>query len=177
MDILGLLATAAEVEERGFALNFDILETNLINLAIIVALLIYGGRNFLGNILSERKSVIEAELAEVEQKNKDAQAALAVQQDKLAQAKAEAERILATAHENAKVARESILAQATQDVERMKASAAQDLNAEQERVIAQLRQRVVTLALQEAETKAAQQLDESAQRKLIDRSLATLGGR
>lgn len=177
MDILGLLATAAEVEERGFGLNFDILDTNLINLAIIVALLVYGGRNFLGNILSERKAAIEAELAEVEQKNKEAQSALADQKAKLAQAKTEAERLIATAHDNAKAAREAILAQAAQDVERLKASAAQDLNAEQERAIAQLRQRVVTLALQDAEAKAAQQLDGSAQRKLIDRSLAMLGGR
>jgi F-type H+-transporting ATPase subunit b len=177
MDILGLLATAVEVEERGFGLNFDVLETNLINLLIIIGLLIYGGRNFLGNILSERKSAIETELEEVEQKNKAALAALVAQQEKLAQAQVEAAQMIATAQANAEATRNAILAQATQDVERMKASAAQDLTGEQERVIAQLRQRVVTLALQEAEAQATQRLDESAQQRLIDRSLAMLGGR
>ncbi|KKI98818.1 F0F1 ATP synthase subunit B [Prochlorothrix hollandica] len=177
MDILGLLATAAEVEERGFGLNADILETNVINLAIIVALLVYGGRNFLGNILSERKTAIEEELREVEQNNEAAKVALATQQEKLSQAEAEAAALLATAQDNAKTVRDSIVAQAVRDVERMKASAAQDLEADRERVILQLRQRVVALALQQAETTAIQQLDGSAQQKLIDRSLAMLGGR
>jgi F-type H+-transporting ATPase subunit b len=177
MDIMILLATAAEgAEEAGFGLNPNILETNIINLAVVLVLLVYVGRNFFGNILAERRAGIEAELKEVEQSNKVASEALVEQQENLAQAKLEAERILAAAQESAKASREAILAQAQQDVERMKATAAQDLSAEEARVIAQLRQRVVTLALQKAESQVSGRLDQAAQRQLIDRSLAMLGG-
>jgi len=50
-----LLATEAS-GEGGFGLNFDILETNLINLVIIIAVLFYFGRGFVGKILTERRS-------------------------------------------------------------------------------------------------------------------------
>ncbi|MFZ9737675.1 MAG: F0F1 ATP synthase subunit B [Prochlorotrichaceae cyanobacterium] len=176
MNILGLLATAEGIEHSGFGLNFNILESNLINLVIIIGVLIYAGRNFLGNMLSERKALIEADFKEVEERRKTAAAALAEEQQKLAQSKLEAERILAKAQESAKVTRESILTQAAADVERMKAAAVQDLNAEQERVIAQLRQSVIAQALEQSVVQIKSRLDEDAQSKIIDQSLTLLGG-
>ncbi|NET33716.1 MAG: F0F1 ATP synthase subunit B, partial [Cyanothece sp. SIO1E1] len=41
-------------------MNFDILETNLINLTIVIGLLFYFGRNLLGKTMTERRSGIEA---------------------------------------------------------------------------------------------------------------------
>ena len=41
--------------EGGFGLNTDILETNLINLAIIISVLFIFGRRVLGNTLQERR--------------------------------------------------------------------------------------------------------------------------
>lgn len=177
MNILGLLATAEGLEHHsGFGLNSNILETNLVNLIIIIGVLIYAGRNFLGNVLSERKAAIEADFKEVDDRRKAAAAALAGEQQKLAQSKLEAERILAKAQESARITRESILAQAAVDVERMKAAAVQDLNAEQERVIAQLRQGVIAQALEQSVTQLKSRLSDSAQSKIIDQSLALLGG-
>jgi F-type H+-transporting ATPase subunit b len=46
-------------EEGGVGLNFDILETNLINLALVIGILFYFGRKFLGSTLSSRKAEIE----------------------------------------------------------------------------------------------------------------------
>jgi F-type H+-transporting ATPase subunit b len=43
-------------EEGGFGLNVDILETNLINLVIILGVLFYFGSKFLGKTLSTRKA-------------------------------------------------------------------------------------------------------------------------
>ncbi|MBE9183992.1 F0F1 ATP synthase subunit B [Microcoleus sp. LEGE 07076] len=170
-----LLATEASAE-GGFGLNFDILETNLINLSIVIGLLFYFGRGVLGNILTERRSAIEEAIKEAETRQKDAAAALAEQQQKLTQAQAEAERIRAAAQENAIAAKEVILAQAAQDVERMKATAGQELDAEREKAIAQLRARVASMALERVESQLKNSLDESAQNQLIDRSIALLGG-
>lgn len=180
MDIISnlnvLAAAVEEAEASGFGFNPDILDTNIVNLAIVLGLLVYIGKKFFGKILADRKTGIEADLKDVEQANQEAETALSEQKQNLAQAKAEAERILASAHTTAQASRQAILAQAEEDVKRMRASAEQDLNAEQERVIAQLRQRVITLALEKAEANLPKRLDEPAQRNLVDRSLTMLGG-
>jgi F-type H+-transporting ATPase subunit b len=170
-------AEAAEVaEEGGFGLNLNILETNLINLAIVVAVLVYFGRGFLGKILGDRRSAIEAAILEAEKKKKEAAAALADEQQKLAQAQSEAAKIRSSAEEAAKSAAAAILKKAEEDIQRMRETASQDMSREQERVIRELRQRVVTLALQKAESELSAQLDPSRQQQLVDRSIAFLGG-
>ena len=83
----------AAAESHGFGLNLDILEANLINLAIIIAVLVYFGRGVLGKTLSERRAKIEEAITEAETRKSQASSALADQQQKLAQAKQEATRI------------------------------------------------------------------------------------
>lgn len=170
------LATEAAEESGGFGLNFNVLETNLINLAIVIGVLFYFGRGFVGNTLKERRSKIADEIKDSEIRQKEAAAALADAQQKLAQAQAQAEQIRASAEESAKATREEILAIAARDVERLKEAAAKDLNAERDRAIAQLRERVAALAMQRVESQLQDHLDDSAQQQLINRSIALLGG-
>lgn len=172
------LATEAHeaVEKGGFGLNFDILEANLINLAILIGILVYFGRNVLTKTLAERRSRIEQAIREAEERQRSAAGALAEQQQKLAQAQAEAERIRKEAEQNAQKAKEAILAKAAEDVEKLKQTAVQDLNTQREKAIAELRQRVAGMAMQRVESQLQSVLDESAQQQLIDRSIASVGG-
>ena len=172
------LAVAAEVAEHeaGFGLNFDILETNLINIAIIVGVLVYFGRGIVAKTLGDRREAIESAIRDAEKRKQESAAKLADQQQKLAQAQTEATRIRAAAEESAKAARASILAQSEQDIERLKASAAQDLNSQQERIIGELRQRVAQMALEQVESRLRSNLSPDAQQQLIDRSIAQMGG-
>jgi F-type H+-transporting ATPase subunit b len=167
---------AAEAEHSGFGLNLDLLETNLINLAIIIGVLVYFGKKSLGKTLSDRKAQIETAIKEAEQRKEKAAAALAEQQQKLAQAQAEAARIRKEAEERAEAVRAAIMQQSTEDVERMKAAAAQDLTTQQDRVMNELRQRIATLAMQRAEQQLRSEVGEETQRQLIDRSIARIGG-
>ncbi|MGB7416737.1 MAG: F0F1 ATP synthase subunit B [Thermosynechococcaceae cyanobacterium] len=181
MGMLNGLAGAAGMrlaEAEGFGLNLDIFETNVINLAIVVALVVYFGRGFLGGILSKRKDAIASEIKEAEERQKKASAQLAEEKEKLAQAQEEAKRILATAVESASAAKAQILAQGKQEIERMKASASQDTTSSEERAMAELRQRVAELALQQVERELGSRLGDNteAQSKLIDRSISLLGG-
>jgi F-type H+-transporting ATPase subunit b len=171
-----LLATEAAAEaEGGFGLNFDILETNLINLAIVIGVLVYFGRKFLGNILSERRSKIEELISDAEQRLKQAQVALADQQQNLAQAQAQAEQIRRKAQEDAQAARAEISAEAQVEIEKLRATTTADLDSARDKAIAQVRQRVTAMALQQAEAQLRTQLDEARQQQLIDRSIALLG--
>ena len=92
--LLLLAAEASGVEESGFGLNFDLLDTNLINLVIIIGVLIVFGRKFLGETLSSRRSQIQTEIQDAEQRKQKAASELASQQQKLAQAQAEAKKLL-----------------------------------------------------------------------------------
>ena len=168
-------AAAEAASEGGFGLNFDILETNLINLSIVIGVVVYFGRKFLGNVLSDRRAKIEEAIREAEQRLQTAREALADQQQKLAQAQAEAESIRRKAEEDAKVAREAILAQSNQEIQRLRETAVQDLNTARERAIAELRQRVTAMALAQVESQLRTQIDESGQQQLVDRSIALLG--
>lgn len=186
MGMMGILLLAAEASaahselaegaEGGFGLNFDILEANLINLTILIGVLIYFGRKVLTKTLTERRTSIEVEIKAAEKSASEAAAALADAQQKLTQAQAEAQKIRKNAEENAQTAREAILTRAAQDVEQMKANAAQDLDSERNRAIAQLRQQVVAKALEKVESQLENQVDGAAQQKLVDRSIALLGG-
>lgn len=172
----GFVLEAPGAEEARFGINFDLLDTNLINLVIIIGVLFYFGRGVLGKTLSDRRSRIEAAIRDAEERKKAAAAALAEQQQQLAQAQAEADRIRKAAEESAAAAREAILAQSVQDLARLREAAAQDLNSQQERIIREIRSRVVAMALEKAEAQLRSEVGESKQQELIDRSIAMLGG-
>ncbi len=175
--LLARFATEAAAEERGFGFNTDILSTNLINIVIILALLVYAGRGFLGKILGTRLETIKSAIQEAEDRRRAAAEALADQQENLAQAEAEAKRIRAAAEENAQRAREAILAQAQEEIARLREGAQEEEGNEQERVIAELRQRVTALALERVQAQLSSGLSEDVQQQLIENSLQLLGGR
>jgi F-type H+-transporting ATPase subunit b len=176
IETLFFLAEAHSETEGGFGFNFEILESNLINLLILVGVLFYYGSKIVGNILSERKNKIAQKIQEVEAKQARAAKALTEEQAKLAQAKSTASKIISEAEANAEKAKQAILAQGEKEVERIKAMAVADLNSEQERAIAELKQRVAALALGRVENQLGEILNDDVQHQLIDRSIARLGG-
>ncbi|NEQ99052.1 MAG: F0F1 ATP synthase subunit B [Cyanothece sp. SIO2G6] len=171
-----LLLLATEAAEPGFGLNLDLLDTNLINIAIILTLLVVIGRQVLGDVLSSRREKIETAIQDAEQRKKSAAAALADQQQKLAQAQLEAAKIRSDAEQRAESFRQAILAKADTDIEKLRTTAEADLGSQQDRAIAELRQRVAELALAGVERQLSEGIDESTQQRLIDQSIAMLGG-
>lgn len=169
-------AGAEASEEGGFGINVDILETNLVNLTIVIGILVYFGRGLLTKVLGDRRSEIEAAIKEAEERRQQAAAKLAEEQQKLAQAQQEASRIRTAAEERAAATKTAILEQSEREIERLRESVSQDVNTERARAIAELRQRVTALALQKAEAELPNHLNDDAQRSLIDRSIAMLGG-
>ena len=172
--MMSLLPLATE--GGGFGLNFNILETNLINLAIVWGVLFYFGSKFLGKTLSERRANIEESVKDAELRQQEAKKALETQNKNLADAQSQAKEIVAVAEQNASKAREEILAQAEADVERMQAAAQQDVSFQQERVVRELRQQIAEMAIARAERELPQHLTSEKQSALVDKSIASLGG-
>jgi len=169
-----LLATEATQGEFGF--NFDILETNLVNLAIIVGGLVYFGRSALGKILATRREEIENAIKDAEERQQKAASSLKEQEQNLAQAQAKAEEIRQQAGERAASVKAEILAKSDEDIQRLQETAAQDVEAEQSRVIAELKKRVVALAMQRVESQIRDELNDDLQHQLIGQSIARVGG-
>lgn len=159
-------------EHSGFGISSDIFQTNLINIVIILAILVYVGRGFLGKILSQRLESIETAIRDAEDRKVKAQAQLADKQKKLAEVQAECDRLRLQAEADAKTASETILATIAADIERLKTSATQELATEQERVITQLRQQVVQKSLAQVKAYFDRGLSETTQQELVDRSIS-----
>ncbi len=171
-----ILATEAHAEEGGFGFDFNVFETNIFNLAILVGVLVYFGRKPFSKLLSDRRAKIAESIQDVEARQKQATEALTQQQQKLTQAQAEAERIRQEAQVQAERVKSEILAQAERDIERMRETAAKDLNNQQERVMTELKQRIAALTIERVSGELSTRLNDEAQRKIIDRSIAQLGG-
>jgi len=73
-------------EEEGISLNLDILETGLLNILALLAILIYTGRDFLGSLLEERKTTIVKSVQDAEDRLNEAQKRLSEAQKQLNQA-------------------------------------------------------------------------------------------
>ncbi len=176
MNILGSRLLIVVIEEKGFGFDFNPLETNLVNLVILVGVLIYFGSKTLGKILTERSSKIAQDIQEAEEKQKAAYQALTQEQEKLKLAESQAKEIIQTAQSRAETTKLEIAEQAAIDVKRLQETAVKDLSNEQERVFAGLRQRIALLAVENAEEYLKNNLDNPAQETLIERSIAQLGG-
>jgi F-type H+-transporting ATPase subunit b len=164
-------------EGGGVGLNLDLIETNLFNLTLVLGFVIVFGRKVLTEILSERKATIETAIKDTEARQQEAASALDVAKKNLAQAKAEAETIRATAITSAANAKAEIAAKTAADIARMQELAAADTSTEQDKAIAELRARVTSLAMERAEAQLKGLLTESAQTELIDRSIAMVGNK
>ena len=77
------------------SLNFNPLETNLVNLVIVISLLVWFLRGFLGGILERRRAAILQELQDAESRLKTAAENLSQAQSELAAAQEKAEKIRA----------------------------------------------------------------------------------
>ena len=169
---------ATESEAAGLGLNFDILETNLINLLVVIGVLVYFVGGVLKKILADRSAAIAAEIQAAEKRQADAKAMLVTEEKKLAESKEEASRILATAKKSAETAKAEILAEAEKEIARLKQSATQDTSNSQDRAVAELRKRTAELALEKVESQLQSRLSDNqqAQEALFDQSVALLGG-
>ena len=73
-------------EHEGIGLNLDILETGLLNILALLAILVYTGRDFLGSVLEERKTTIVKGVQDAEDRLNEAQSRLAEAKKQLEQA-------------------------------------------------------------------------------------------
>jgi F-type H+-transporting ATPase subunit b len=161
----------------GFGLNLNLFETNIINLAIVIAGLVWFLRGFLGGILERRRSAILTDLRDAEDRLAKATAALAEAKKGVAEAQQKADQIRADGKARAEAIRLDSEQRTIEEIARMKQAASSDLANEASRVSDQLRRETALKAIEKALASLPGRLDEAAQAKLIDQSIQSLGNR
>ena len=159
----------------GFGLNLNPFETNIINLAIVIVGLWKFLPGFLGSILTRRREAILSDLRDAEERLTTATTALAAAQKDLAEAQIKAEQIRVDGKARAEAIRLDSELRTIEEMARVKQGALADLNAEASRVMDVLRREAATRAIARALEVLPGKLDESAQAKLVNQSISTLG--
>ena len=160
---------------QGFGLNLNILETNIINLAVVVFGLYKFLPGFLGKILERRRTTILSDLKEAEERLTHAQDSLLKAKDELASAKQKAEKIRNDCKARAEAIRLESERKTVEEMARIKQGAASDLNAEAARVTSQLRKEAAERAIEKALALLPQKLDSKTQDKFIKESIKNIG--
>jgi F-type H+-transporting ATPase subunit b len=159
----------------GFGFNLNPFETNIINLAIVIAGLVWFLRGFLGGILERRRTAILDDLKDAEERLAKATSALAAVQKDLTEAQSRAETIRADGKLRAEAIRMESEKRTVEEMARLRQDSASDLDAEATRVSAQLRREAARMAIEKALASLPGQLDATAQDRLIDQSIQSLG--
>ena len=170
-----LLVSPLLASHGGFGLNLDLFETNIINLAIVIAGLVWFLRGFLGGILERRRERILAELNDAEERLSAATASLTEAQASLGEARVRAEKIRADGKVRAEAIRMESERRTVEEMARLKEDSESDLDSEVSRVSKQLQREAAEMAIAKALASLPGRLDATTQAQLIDQSIQTLG--
>ena len=122
--------------------------------------------------LDERKEKIEKGLEDAEAAARDRELARAEREAAVAEARREAQAMIARANKIAEDSRTEILADARAEAEKVTARAREEINAEKEKAMAELRASVAELALEAAGKLVRAEMSGATQKRLVDDFLA-----
>ena len=134
-------------EEQGIGLNLDILETGLLNILALVAILIYTGRDFLGSLLEERRTMIVKGVQDAEDRLDEAQKRLDEAQKQLNQANIVISEIKNETVVTKKVLLESDAFEAKKDLKIRFERALATFRSKERQIFLEIKQQIISLVL------------------------------
>ena len=165
-------ALQAEAESTGLVINvFWILVVAANFLIFLVAAWYLGLRNVPRN-LGARRDRIEQALRDADAARQERENAATERLSVLAQARQEAEDVLARAQRVADESRERDMAETRAQLEQMRERAAADLATEKERALAEVRNQVAERALAAAARVVGETMNEPRERRLVEEFLS-----
>ena len=162
---------------EGISLNTDILETGLINILALLAILIYTGRDFLGSLLEERRTTIVKGVQDAEDRLSEAQKRLVEAEKQLNQANIVISEIKNETVTTKKVLLESDAFQAKKDLTVRFERALASFRSKERQIFVEIKQQIISLVLQRTVTRV-QETFKSKERssELINETIDKLKG-
>jgi F-type H+-transporting ATPase subunit b len=133
---------------EGISLNTDILETGLINILALLAILVYTGRDFLGSLLEERRTTIVKGVQDAEDRLSEAQKRLVEAQKQLNQANLVISEIKNETIATKKVLLESDAFKAKNDLTVRFERALATFRSKERQIFVEIKQQIISLVLQ-----------------------------
>jgi F-type H+-transporting ATPase subunit b len=124
--------------------------------------------------LEQRQAAISGQIEDAEKAKAEAESLLADYKAQLAEARAEANRIVEGAREDAEQVKSDIVAKAEEEASQIREKAREDAAGERERALTEARSEVGDISVDLASRIVGESLDAQAHRELIDRYLADL---
>ena len=134
-------------EHEGIGLNLDILETGLLNIIALVAILFFTGRDFLGSLLEERKTTIVKSVQDAEDRLNEAQKRLDEAQKQLNQANLVISEIRNETVSTKKVLLESDAFEAKKDLKIRFERALATFRSKERQIFLEIKQQIISLVL------------------------------
>ena len=141
-------------EHEGIGLNTDILETGLINILALIAILIYAGRDFLGSLLEERKTTIVKGVQDAEDRLNEAQKRLNEAEKQLNQANLVINEIKNETITTKKLLLEADAYQAKKDLKIRFERALATFRSKERQIFLEIKQQIISLVLKRTLTRA-----------------------
>jgi F-type H+-transporting ATPase subunit b len=135
-------------EHEGIGLNTDILDTGLLNILTLLAILIYAGRDFLGSALEERRTTIVKGVQDAEDRLNEAQKRLNEAQKQLNQANLVISEIKNETVATKKVLLESDAFTAKKDLTVRFERALATFRSKERQIFLEIKQQIISLVLQ-----------------------------
>nr|YP_010134252.1 CF0 subunit I of ATP synthase [Navicula veneta]QWM93742.1 CF0 subunit I of ATP synthase [Navicula veneta] len=134
-------------EHESIGLNLDILETGLLNIIALVAILFFTGRDFLGSLLEERKTTIVKSVQDAEDRLNEAQKRLDEAQKQLNQANLVISEIKNETIATKKVLLESDAFEAKKDLKIRFERALATFRSKERQIFLEIKQQIISLVL------------------------------
>jgi F-type H+-transporting ATPase subunit b len=141
-------------EHDGIGLNLDILETGLLNIIALVAILVFTGRDFLGSLLEERKTTIVKSVQDAEDRLNEAQKRLDEAQKQVNQANLVISEIRNETVSTKKVLLNSDAVEAKRDLKIRFERALSAFRSKERQIFLEIKQQIISLVLKRTVVRA-----------------------
>nr|YP_010700346.1 ATP synthase CF0 subunit I [Flexiglena variabilis]WCH63487.1 ATP synthase CF0 subunit I [Flexiglena variabilis] len=125
-------------EREGFGINTDLLDTNILNLSVVVGVLVYYGKSILAEYAQNRKDSILRSLQEADNKFKEASDNLAFAKQQFEIAKEKSEQIRNQGFVIAGQTSKKLLDAVEEDIKRLKDSVLSAIRFEEEKSVSEV---------------------------------------
>jgi F-type H+-transporting ATPase subunit b len=170
------LNTSTLLNSGNFRLNTDILETNVINIAILIVVLVQFVGGALTTSLADRKQKIVDNINDAETRLTEAKDRLAEANVQLAQTKVAIDKIV----QELQVTKVNIIKtganRISQEMVAQMKSSELAISLQEQKLLTQIKQQIITLAIKRVVTKLKQDLTISQHVLIINKCIKRLGG-
>jgi len=146
---------------HGFGFNTNLIETNVLNLRVVVRIVVKVVGDALKNILDERRQIILSTLQEADKKERKIQQQLREAKKALETAQITAQEIRSQSDEAVQKENYAIKKKLDEDLKRFQESSSQTIKLERQQIIEFIAQQVAVLAVKNAENRLSTVLKDS----------------